>query len=454
MARMMASDHKQPAWPSVLAVAVSVLGMAAMNAYFSGAFVPKPAQSTPAGSDVKADKPGETASSGRGNGSDLYPRWLGARELFRHGKDPYSPEITAQIQKDVWGHALDPRNPSDPKDEQRFAYPLYVVLLLAPFITLPFSTVQLLYVVFAAAGMVLSVRCWATLFGVRITGTFTAVACALLLGSHPVVTSLYMQQPVLFASIAIAFALAGIATGNLWGAGVLLALATIRPQSAILVVLWLMFWSVVNWRVRKGLLISFAATMSALLIAAELLVPGWLPEWLEALAAYRKYTPVSPPHVQVLFGQTLGFAVTCAILAAIAWMIWKARADDASSDRFHLLAAGILVSGLAMNPVWHSYDQVFELPCLLLLFHWRAELRRLPPVLWGVVCLALAAVASQWVAAAILAVMARVPGLAENYQWLWLPSLFSPLLVLAALAIVGYARLSVVTPPAAARITA
>src|SRR5678816_4711785 len=90
MARMMASEHKHPAWLSVLAVVLSVLGMAAMNAYFSGAFVPKQTQTAASTSDAKSDTPSPAGSHGRGNGSDLYPRWLGARELFLHGKDPYS----------------------------------------------------------------------------------------------------------------------------------------------------------------------------------------------------------------------------------------------------------------------------------------------------------------------------------------------------------------------------
>ena len=34
----------------------------------------------------------------RGNLSDLYPRWLGARELLLNGRDPYGPEITREIQ--------------------------------------------------------------------------------------------------------------------------------------------------------------------------------------------------------------------------------------------------------------------------------------------------------------------------------------------------------------------
>ena len=37
----------------------------------------------------------------RGNLSDLYPRWLGARELLLHHRDPYSPEVTREIQSRI-----------------------------------------------------------------------------------------------------------------------------------------------------------------------------------------------------------------------------------------------------------------------------------------------------------------------------------------------------------------
>jgi hypothetical protein len=134
--------------------------------------------------------------------------------------------------------------------------------------------------------------------------------------------------------------------------------------------------------------------------------------------------------------------MTIAILGAFAWIVWTTRHDASSSDRFKLAAAGILVGGLAINPVWHSYDQVFELPALLLLFHWRHEFRRLPFLLRGAVCLGVAAVAWQWVAAGVLTAMAHVPGSAEQYQWLWLPSLFSPFFVTLALAVIGCARLT------------
>jgi hypothetical protein len=69
----------------------------------------------------------------RGNLSDLYPRWLGAKELLLHHRNPYSQDISVEIQQGYYGRALDPTRPNDPKDEQGFAYPVYVTFLLATF---------------------------------------------------------------------------------------------------------------------------------------------------------------------------------------------------------------------------------------------------------------------------------------------------------------------------------
>ena len=58
----------------------------------------------------------------RGNLSDLYPRWLGTRELLRHGRNPYSAEITREIQEGYYGRPLDAGRPDDPRDQQGFAW--------------------------------------------------------------------------------------------------------------------------------------------------------------------------------------------------------------------------------------------------------------------------------------------------------------------------------------------
>src|SRR5229473_6755141 len=81
----------------------------------------------------------------RGNLSDLYPRWLGARELLLHRRNPYSHEVTVEIQRGFYGRPLDASRPDDPRDQEAFTYPAYVVFLLAPFVGFPFPAVQIVF---------------------------------------------------------------------------------------------------------------------------------------------------------------------------------------------------------------------------------------------------------------------------------------------------------------------
>ena len=96
----------------------------------------------------------------RGNLSDLYPRWLGARELLLRGRNPYNTEITREIQRGYYGRPIDKSRPYDPKDEQGFAYPAYVVFLLAPTVRLPFNTVQIGFRWLLFGSAVVSVLFW------------------------------------------------------------------------------------------------------------------------------------------------------------------------------------------------------------------------------------------------------------------------------------------------------
>src|SRR5579863_9554086 len=76
---------------------------------------------------------------------DLYPRWVGTRELLLHGRNPYGPEVSGEIQMAFYGRIVTPgdRGPGHKIiDEQRFAYPVYVVFLMAPTMYSDFATVQ------------------------------------------------------------------------------------------------------------------------------------------------------------------------------------------------------------------------------------------------------------------------------------------------------------------------
>src|ERR1700719_2031361 len=119
----------------------------------------------------------------RGNLSDLYPRWLGARELLLHHRNPYGDDIALEIQKGYYGRVLDPAKPDDPKDQQGFAYPVYVVFLLAPLIGLPFHGVQIFFHWLLLALTAASVWWWLRVLRWRLPLLATASAVVLTLGS-------------------------------------------------------------------------------------------------------------------------------------------------------------------------------------------------------------------------------------------------------------------------------
>src|SRR5580658_10748524 len=104
------------------------------------------------------------AEQGFGNGysfgADFYPIWLTSREGLLHHRDPYSPEMTRQIQTGLFGRALDTPNPAAPQDYRAFAYPAFVDVLFWPLALLPFSVVRIGLAVILAAATALSVVLW------------------------------------------------------------------------------------------------------------------------------------------------------------------------------------------------------------------------------------------------------------------------------------------------------
>src|SRR5271170_3884036 len=115
----------------------------------------------------------------RGNLSDLYPRWLGARELLLRGRNPYGDDIAIEIQKGYYGRALDPAKPNDPKDQQGFAYPVYVVFLLAPFVRFSFPAVQVVFYWALITLTAISVWLWLRVLRWRLPALATASCVAL-----------------------------------------------------------------------------------------------------------------------------------------------------------------------------------------------------------------------------------------------------------------------------------
>jgi hypothetical protein len=306
----------------------------------------------------------------RGNLSDLYPRWLGARELLLHQRNPYSDEVALEIQKGYYGRALDPSRPGDPKDRQGFAYPVYVVFLLAPLVGFSFHGVQLVFYWLLIALTAATVPLWLRALGWRASPLAIAIAIALTLGSVPAVQGIKLQQLSLLVAALLAGSAACVASGFLFCGGAILALATIKPQLAWPMVLWLLGWTVSNWKTRQRLVFGFATIMGALLIAAEWVLPGWIKMFLEAIRQYHQYTQNESVLDQLVnwavggYGGQILAAVACFLSALL---LWKLRREAPSSAGFAGALAVILALTVLVIPMYAPYNQVLLLPAILFL---------------------------------------------------------------------------------------
>jgi len=343
----------------------------------------------------------------RGNLSDLYPRWLGARELLLHQRNPYSDEVALEIQKGYYGRVLDPTRPSDPKDRQGFAYPVYVVFLLAPFVGLSFHSVQLFFYWLLIALTAATVPLWLRALGWRPPPLGIAIAIALTVGSVPAVQGIKLQQLSLLVAALLAGSAACVASEFLFCGGAILALATIKPQLAWPLVLWLLGWAVSDWKARRRLVFGFATIMGALLIAAEWVLPGWIKMFLEAIRQYHRYTQNESVLDQLVnwalgsYGGQILAAVAC---LASAWLMWKLRREAAGSAEFAGALAVVLTLTVLVVPMYAPYNQVLLLPAILFLarvqFPARGhdaqpeESRSAGPLIWA----AGLALAWQWIA--------------------------------------------------------
>ncbi len=314
----------------------------------------------------------------RGNLSDLYPRWLGARELLLHHRNPYGSDITAEIQRGYYGRELDPARPGDPKDRQGFAYPVYVVFLLAPLIGFPFHGVQIFFYWLLVGVTALSVWLWLRALRWQLPLTAIATGIALTLGSFPVVQGIKLQQLSLLVAALLAASVACVGSGLLFLGGVLLALATIKPQLTWPLVAWLLFWAMSDLRARRKLVLGFGLVMAVLLVGGEIILPGWWRMFAQAIGQYHDYTQ-NQSVLEVILNQLLGAMsggnlgrIGGQILAALAVLacvpaLWKLRREQADTSGFSAATALTLVLTVLVIPMYAPYNQILLLPAVLLL---------------------------------------------------------------------------------------
>ncbi len=302
----------------------------------------------------------------RGNLSDLYPRWLGARELLLHGRDPYSADVTREIQAGYYGRALDPSRPNDPHDEQGFAYPVYVVFFLAPTIRLPFPIVQKAFLWILIVLTAVSVPLWLRVLRWSAPPSTHISLLALVLGSLGVMQGLKLQQMSLLVGGLMAIAIALLVTGS--RARRWISAGFGEHETAIRIPV-----AALACRLDRGGLASplslgdfIFGRDGVLMAASEWYLPHWLPRFWHAVREYQRYTGAFSV-MDSLIGAPWSWAVEFFAFAATMGVCWRERRQSANTGSFGFTLSLVLATTILLVPTCSPNYQILLIPACLVL---------------------------------------------------------------------------------------
>jgi len=359
------------------------------------------------------------ATNGLGNGysfgNDFYQIWLSSREWLRQGRDPYSPEVTRDIQIGLYGRPLN--QPRDQLDRRAFPYPVFTDLLFWPTTRFPFHPLRIAVVCVLVPLAFAAVLMWLRVLECRLRWQWIAVIVLLTLCSYPALEGLYAAQVGLLVSFLLAASFLALQRHRFLLAGFFMAITTIKPQVTVLVICYLLLWSLYDWRARGRFVLGFCSTMTLLFAASLAALPHWVQWWAHQLLAYHNYT-LSPLVTAVLtsdLGRLTGlatFVLTAGSVVTALLLSWRNRAVAFGSFAFWITVTLILcITIITILPGQAIYDHLNLLPGVLLLVRYRDQLLaagRVPRIL-----LSIGALILLWPYAAAFALILLSPWLAS-----------------------------------------
>jgi hypothetical protein len=331
------------------------------------------------------------AAEGLGNGysfgNDFYQVWLTSQEWLRHGRDPYSAEMTREIQTGLYGRPLDPNRPSDPIDRRIFPYPFYADLLFWPAAEFPFAPLRVAVVCVLVLLTFASIPLWLRALDWRLSAKWVGVILLLTLSSYPALEALFAAQLGLFVAFLLAASMVALQRSRFLLAGILMAISTIKPQVTALAIVYFLIWSAHDWRVRGRFCIGFVATLTLLIGASLVAMPHWIQSWTHTVLAYRHYTrpPLVTQFLTSLLGTRLAGSGTLVLTAgSILFAIVLAgrnRAAAYGSFAFWMTLSLLLsITTITILPGQAIYDHLILIPGILLLMRYRSRLGEAGPV--------------------------------------------------------------------------
>jgi len=312
---------------------------------------------------------------------DFFVRYEGTRLYLTEGLNPYSDEATQRIHEGIYAHEHTNLRP-----QHAFFYPMYTVLLIAPYTLLPtYAWVQAAWQVtlqvLLVAGVVLILR----YFGWRPRPWLLTVLALWSLLLYPSARAILLGQltVVVFFLTVLVFWLLFRGEPSAQHdvlAGMFLALSTIKPQMQFLIIPLLVLWAL---RARRWHFIASAAlSMGVLLGVSFLMLPTWFTQWVEQVISYPSFDAVFPPVLHILTHEVfpLGDGVMWALrVLLLIWLLvewWRLLRGDGEQRLDWTLGFTLVVTHL-LAPRTATTSYIVFLFALLPILRW---LQRMHPL--------------------------------------------------------------------------
>ncbi|GAB4527224.1 MAG: hypothetical protein Fur0018_12750 [Anaerolineales bacterium] len=258
-------------------------------------------------------------------GNDFLVHWEGTRALLFKSISPYSDETALLIQQRAYGRPAQPG-----EHELRVAYPLYSALVFAPFAligeyTLARAVWMTALELALIALAVLSLRLTRWRPAPWLLGVYLLFVLTWYHGVRPVING----NAVVLVALFIAGSLLALSAGQNEAAGILLALATIKPHLVLLPAMLMLIWTVSQRRWR--FVVWFLGMLVFLIALGMFFIPNWPLQNLREILRYTSYNP--PTTIQDALqewlpgaGRQLGWILSAGlgILLLVEWArAWK-----------------------------------------------------------------------------------------------------------------------------------
>jgi hypothetical protein len=258
--------------------------------------------------------------------------------------------------------------------------------------------VQLIFSILLLVSVAFSVFLWSEFMKLKLGLAEFITLEALVLSCHPTVQMVSIQQLSGFVILSLAASAFLFHRRQFLVSGVFLALATLKPQMALLPIAWLCFMSIIHWKEGRHLITGFVGSLIVLVIAGNFLVRGWILDFVRAMQAYNRYAGLNSV-IGIFTGREVAILVGLVGLALLGLWSWRHRCVDLESEEFRTGYALVLAFTAVFMPGSAPYNQLLILPAVFALIkHWKDVRSQMS---WPALFIGLMVVFWPWLGAAL-----------------------------------------------------